>query len=169
MRRLCLLKYSISCCVVVVLLPNRAVAENRPAELQKACDGGNLQDCKRLGDMYRRSHLEEADAKSAALYQKALPFYQKACDGGDAKRCGDLSTMYFDGLGVSKDLAKAVLLEKKACDGGDTGECLGLGDLYEGGVPGILPKDGAKAVALYQKACDDWYWVGCVKVKIHAR
>ena len=69
----------------------------------------------------------------------------------------------------SKDLAKAVLLEKKACDGGDTGECLGLGDLYEGGVPGILPKDGAKAVALYQKACDDWYWVGCVKVKIHAR
>jgi uncharacterized protein len=145
MRRSCLQKYSISCCVVVLLLANRAVAENRPAELQKAYDGGNPQDCKRLGDMYRRSHLP---------------------DGGDAKRCGDLGYVYADGLGVPENNAKVVQFRKKACDGGDTGTCIFLGDWYNSGPAGFLPEDKAKAKALYQKACEDWYWVGCVKVKL---
>ena len=241
-------------------------AENRPAELQQSCDGGNAQDCKRLGDMYRRSHLPDAETKSAALYQKALPFFQKACDEGDAIRCGDLGDVYADGLGVPSDMPKAVQLWKKACDasdaagcyalgnmykgswgalypsvpglpqdnakavalyqkalplflkacsggdakscgnlglmydeghgvpkdfakvaqfwkkacdGGDSGMCIMLGDWYYFGASGtptpsgapniIIPKDTAKAIALYQKACDDWYWVGCVKVKMYAK
>jgi hypothetical protein len=87
MRLSCLLKYPIGC-VVVVLLTNRAVAQRPAAELQKYCDGGNAQYCKKLGDKYRRSHLPDAEAK---------------------------------------------------------------------------------ATALYQKACDNWYWVGCVKVKMYAK
>jgi uncharacterized protein (TIGR03437 family) len=147
MRRSCLLKYSIGCCVVVVLIADRASAENRPAELQKACDGGNAQDCKTLGDMYQRSHLGEAGVKAPALYQKALPFYQKACDGGDAKLCGELGDMYASGLGVPSDMPKAVQLWQNACDAGNAAGCHALGSMYhDGGLHPDIQLNGTQVL-----------------------
>jgi hypothetical protein len=132
---------------------------NRPGELQKSCDDGNAQDCKRLGDMYRRSHLPDANAMSSALYQKALPFYQKACDGGDAKRCGDLGYLYAYDPIVHSGIPKVLQLYQKACDGGDGASCYALGNIYKDGAGGALPhivqgvtQDDAKAMALYKKA-----------------
>ena len=121
------------------------------------------------GGLYSRVHgLTQDGAKAVALFQKAVALYRKSCDGGDAKSCGDLSIMYADGDGVPKDLAKVIQLDRRPAMAG-TRRNVSTSGIFTFSAPGIIPKDKAKAVALYQKACDDWYWVGCVKVKMYAK
>jgi hypothetical protein len=70
----------------------------------------------------------------------------------DPASCADLALMYVSGVGVTKDLKKAVELYLRACDLGSSVGCDQAGMRLEDGLGAT--KDEAKAVSLYQKACD---------------
>lgn len=79
------------------------------AILQKSCELGNVEACPKLGKLY----FEEAEN---ADKDKAKDLYQKACDLNYADGCYKLGASYNVGRGVSQDIAKAKELYKKACD-----------------------------------------------------
>lgn len=79
------------------------------AILQKSCDLGNVEACPKLGKLYF-AEAENADK------DKAKDLYQKACDLNYADGCYKLGASYNVGRGVSQDIAKAKELYKKACD-----------------------------------------------------
>lgn len=79
------------------------------AILQKACDAGNQNACPRLGELYAE------EAKNIGK-DKGKELYQKACDLGNADGCYELAVSYNIGRGVSQDINKAKELYKKACD-----------------------------------------------------
>jgi TPR repeat protein len=43
----------------------------------------------------------------------------QACDGGNMNGCANLGTVYAQGVGLTRDTAKAAALFHKACDGGE--------------------------------------------------
>jgi TPR repeat protein len=73
-------------------------------------------------------------------------------DQQDAATNFDLALRYYNGDGVSQDLAKAAELYQKSADQGNANAQANLGWLYEHGEG--VPKDFAKAEQLYQKAAD---------------
>jgi uncharacterized protein len=115
---------------------------------QKACQGGSSPGCLNLG-------LAAAARDELTL---ATSLYGKSCDGGWAPGCHQLGLSYQEGVGVTKDFAKAVALFSHACDGEFADSCVLLGNLYAAGVE--TPKDKtqalayfAKAMKLYQESC----------------
>jgi hypothetical protein len=67
----------------------------------------------------------------------------------DPASCADLALMHASGVGVQKDLKKAVELYLRACDLGSAVGCDQAGMRLEDGLGAT--KDEAKAVTLYQK------------------
>ncbi len=59
---------------------------------------------------------------------------------------------YQDGIGVTKDAARAVALYRQACDAGQAVACANLGIMYDYGRG--VEKDVARAATLYRQACD---------------
>jgi hypothetical protein len=103
---------SLDCKPAGVKDPADAAALNR-----KACDGGELRGCTRLGFLYEQgTGVVQDAARTAALHQKA-------CDGGEMGGCTNLGVSYEQGTGVVQDAAKAAALYRKACDGGDRRGC----------------------------------------------
>jgi TPR repeat protein len=126
--------------------------EARPL-LQKACDGGNMAGCARLGHLFDYGQGVTQDSL------RAISLYEKACDAGEMSGCGELSGFYNNGAGVAQDYSRARMLAKKACDGGDMPGCVRLGYLYDSGQGGT--QDYLQERSLYQKACDHGNMWGC--------
>jgi TPR repeat protein len=167
--------------------PKRALAV-----AQMACDGGDLDGCRRLAG----HHVDGiATARDRA---KGTALLVRACDGGLRAACVDLATTLMSGPRAGRDPVKAVSLLKPHCDAGEQAACVGLAwhHLTGVGVPQDLgavaslsksacelgdgdgcarfgtqhlrghgaPKDDAKAVALYQSACDSGSVDGCIEL-----
>lgn len=115
------------------------------AALSGCCDKGNVTCCGFLGRMYRRGGLLDKDkTKGLALMEKACnmgpdgakfcispglhymrkdnkkakDLLEKGCNGNSAPSCGMLGVMYRDGMGVTRDTAKAKKFMGMACDKG---------------------------------------------------
>ena len=67
-----------------------------------------------------------------------------------------------DGVGVPKDLSRAVALWKKGCEGNAARACLELGVVYATGKG--APRSVAEASSLYRKACSGGDTRGCVNL-----
>ena len=81
------------------------------------------------------------------------------CLEGDAIACTSLGAMYANGIGVTRDLARALSLLQQACDGGEMRGCFGLGLLYSSGQG--VTQDLARALSLFQQVCDDGLVEAC--------
>ena len=95
----------------------------------------------------------------ARKYDEALSFFNDACDRNNAQGCAGLGVLYFNGLGVTKDTARAATLARKACDAGYSGGCRNLGTYYLWGAG--VDKDPAQAAALFRTACNAGDAHGC--------
>ena len=82
-------------------------------QFSKACDAGDMDGCKSLGDIY-----ENGQAGQETDYKKAMKFYEKACALSYDKGCNNLAIMYAEGKGVKADNAKAKELFEKSCEKG---------------------------------------------------
>lgn len=82
-------------------------------------------------------------------YEKAMKFYLEAVEQGSGRACGCLAGMYFEGLGVPKDIQKAVSYYEQGSQYGDSGCSYSLGKIYE---DCILPEcDREKGIELAEK------------------
>ncbi len=124
----------------------------------KACDGGDMEGCGRLGTKYIK---EEGVVKNET---KAAELFTKACYGGETFYCGNLANMYKEGNGVLQNPQKAFELNLKACEAGRGFSCNELGLAYAQGKG--VAKNSKKAIEYITKACDrnnDW---GCANLAI---
>jgi len=86
------------------------------------------------------------------------------CNSLEGYACYELGNLYYDGKGVTKDLAEARKLFEKACQEDYGPGCTNLGYSMETGEGG--PKDQAAARTNYEKACklgDGW---GCTNLGV---
>ena len=130
----------------------KSFEEARPP-LRQACDGGNMEGCYYLGELYENG---QGGAQDFAL---ARTVFQKACDGGNMESCDNLGKLYENGQGGAQDYALARWVYQKACDGGNVEICDNLGKLYENGQGGA--QDYALARTVFQKACDGGNMESC--------
>jgi TPR repeat protein len=79
----------------------------------KACDGGESAACNTLGVVHMRRKE----------YAKAAAPLARSCEAGEAVACGNLALLYGQGLGVSRDVARALTLHKQACEAGLVSSC----------------------------------------------
>jgi TPR repeat protein len=56
-------------------------------------------------------------------YAKAAAPLARSCEAGEAVACGNLALLYGQGLGVSRDVARALTLHKQACEAGLVSSC----------------------------------------------
>ena len=122
---------------------------------KKACDGGVVAGCVRLGLATERGRGVERDLT------RAFAVYLAACDKKDADACALLASMYEDGKGVTTDTGKAVALYTHACEAGSGMGCTGLGVLTAMGQG--VPVDTARALQLFDKACSAGDPIGCLR------
>ncbi len=124
-------------------------------ELEKACDGGDIRSCSKLGFMY-------ADGKGVKQdYFKAVELLHKSCENGVPPGCSHLGIRYLTGQGVKQDSYKAIELFQKACNSGYADGCYNSGVVYERGEG--IKQDKQKALEYYGKACDLKNSDGCKK------
>ena len=116
---------------------------------------------------------EEMDAKGCDLmalslmrgeanrvdFNLAKTVLTKACDAKFYGSCHNLGTLYSDGLGVEKDLEKALSLHLKACEGNSAEGCATAGVFYKRGLG--VEKDIAKALSYLEKACNGGNKIAC--------
>ncbi len=126
------------------------------AELESACDSGNLSKCVELGTVHQ----------SAADYAAAETPWAKACDEGESAGCQELGNMLTNPfLKLGRD-AEGVEYLERGCELGNVGSCYFLGGAVDFGRYGV-EADPKRARALYEKGCDDGkghHW-SCVKVQ----
>ncbi len=142
----------------------------------KACDGGKEMACDRLDDTFvgsledltiRCNDAKEIDACTQLAseygeggdYVNAFKYTKKACDGGSMLGCAAEGYQYQKGIGVKKNIKKAIKLYNQSCDGGEIEVCLILGEMYENGI--VVDLDYANALEIYTKACDGGDEKGC--------
>ncbi len=118
--------------------------------LMRACEGGDMAVCSKLGVMYSNGEGVEKDEA------QAVNLFRKACDGGELEACDNLGH-YFEeyepGMDVAKDPVQAEGLYRKACDGGNVRGCFSLGMFYLSGGTG-LAIDVPQAATALRMACD---------------
>ena len=97
-------------------------------QFSKACDAGDMNGCKSLGDIY-----ENGQAGQETDYKKAMKFYEKACEGKVGAACARVAGYYDEGRGEEQNLAKAFKFYETACKYEDASGCHALADIYEKG------------------------------------
>jgi len=97
------------------------------------------------------SDMDQAIQEATSFYANQNDANQNAGEA-DATAQNNLGNKYWNGIGVPKDLAKAVELYQKSANQGNADAQSNLGFAYANGMG--VPKDFAKAVELYQKAAD---------------
>lgn len=114
----CRLHDPIGCDMVALMLEHGSAAEigwdGPPAvpDLYRfACDGGDGQACRSLGEHYEQGEGIAMDDALAASY------YRKGCDAGDAIGCTRYGENLRDGQGVAVDRAAALELFVRSCAG----------------------------------------------------
>ena len=131
---------------------------------EKACSLNSGVGCIDLGNRYEiGTGVLKDEAKAAELYEKACrlapahsqpipPSLQgQGLVNPNGMVCARLGLLYRDGIGVTKDDAKAAELFEKACSLNQGQSCALLGLLYHNGTG--VTKDEAKAAEFYEKAC----------------
>jgi hypothetical protein len=116
------------------------------AMLQRACDGGDLDGCERLGSIYANGERGTPTDRP-----RGVGLYRRACDGGLASACARLASAYKSGNGVEKNLYRSRELLTRACPK-DPASCWNLGKSYEVGPDGS--RDDQRAGAAYREGCD---------------
>lgn len=87
---------------------------------KKACNGGDLKKCYKLGHMYRDGTGVKQN------YSKAVKYYSKACDDGYVSACNNLAVRICNEQGIKKNNINAAKLFHKACKGADSDGCHNL-------------------------------------------
>jgi TPR repeat protein len=82
--------------------------------------------CGAHGPGAERDTAPRPDTAEGSLESERL-----ACDGGEMQACMRLGVRCAEGLGVSRDEARAVQLYQRACSGGDMLGCGALGVMYD--------------------------------------
>jgi len=88
-----------------------------------------------------------SDFMGKKKYKAGKKYHKMACENRGFGSCAELGTMYAKGLGVNKDIKKALELYKKGCDGGDAFSCNNAGTVYA-----LNLKDNKKAFKYFNKA-----------------
>jgi TPR repeat protein len=91
---------------------------------------------------------------SGYVYANQKNYYLSSCQNGNAQGCRDISTLYEKGLGVKKDLNKALYYVIKGCKLNHANSCTKAGNL-------ISHSDKYKAASYYQKGCELGDSVSC--------
>ena len=85
---------------------------------KKSCDGGFMEGCAVLGDIYRIGEKVKKDKK------RSMHFYQKACDGSIAYACHNLAAqIYIMGGKTPDDIKKIRRILDRACKLGNNESC----------------------------------------------
>ncbi len=95
---------------------------------------------------------ENAEAQRTISAQEAINMLTRAADGGDAEAMMGLASFYEQGLGVPRDLTKAMEWFEKAAAKNFPAAYYQLGLAYEAGKGGQADRE--KALANFQKAAD---------------
>lgn len=119
---------------------------------EKACNLGSGSACSNLGAL-------QLKASEPAL---ALKSFDKSCSLGAAIGCFNLGNLHYEGIGTSKDLARAAALYQQACNAGSADGCVNLGNAYDDGEG--VAKDSAKALHLLKRACEGDHAIGCTNL-----
>jgi len=85
-------------------------------------------------------------------YAEAAALLLPLAEGGEARAQTSLGSMYSNGLGVPRDLVKAVYWTRKAADSGNPRAQANLGLFYMHGIG--LPQDDRQAVVWLSRAAD---------------
>gem|GEM_PF-789632 len=112
--------------------------------LHQACVGGDTPSCQTLSGL-SSSTVQPRTAGAEARVLEA------GCADGKPGPCRVLADRYARGIGVVRDMARAIGYAEKACLSGDAAACGNAGGGYLDGTG--VPKDLTKARALFQKAC----------------
>ena len=94
--------------------------------------------------MYRAGWgVPQEDDLAVSFYRQAVSFFRQDCDGGTAGGCYYLGLLYLDGLGVERDVRRAILLFEKACAGKIDESCETLDNMR--GLGGGVSRDMKEA------------------------
>lgn len=93
------------------------------------------------------------------VYAKDKGYYASSCQSGNGQGCRDLSTLYELGLGVPKNIQKALQLNEKGCSLGNGSACSRAGNYYDDGRAGIKNKE--KSASYYMEGCKLNYGIAC--------
>jgi hypothetical protein len=119
------------CLDVVILADGRKTylkdKREKAALNEQACTFNDGLGCFSSAKNYEEGYgVEQDDAKSAALMNKALTLMPKQCDSGDGKSCLSLAMLYSPASAsarVQKSEAKSKALYQQACDAGEEVAC----------------------------------------------
>jgi TPR repeat protein len=123
---------------------------------RKACDGGIMASCCKLGTIYHEGSITKQDRP------RAVDLYKKSCNSGEMVCCALLALYFKDGIVVAKDINKAAILFEKACYGGEALACQFLGLIYNNGGENIT--DHKRASVFFEKACDEGQVLSCAEL-----
>ena len=113
-------------------------------DMEKACEGGRMNECNALGITRLFGTRGERDPEGA----KAM--FARACEGGVATACANLGDLL--AKGGREERAQAVALFGKACAGNAAWTCKVAGVAHAQGVSG--EKDTVQAARLFKRGCD---------------
>jgi TPR repeat protein len=146
-------KYS-SCVTVGVRMQ---FIENEPINAayfySKGCEGGYLDSCNYLGELY------EIENTVIHSYFDAYKIYKLNCQNNHLKSCTKQALLLKNGKGIRLDKKLAISLLEKACNGNEVIGCFNLAIFYENGDS--IKTNKTKATDLFGKSCDLNYEDGC--------
>lgn len=144
-------------CNLAGMILNSAAEQEKADELyKKACDMGDMNACKSVGDMYN-----EGFGGFEVNYAKARELYGRSCDAEVSDACVMLAYHYNAGIGgLKEDFKKAGELYEKACKIHNLQACITIALIYKNGSEEIK-KDLKKSAEFYGMACDLGFDEGC--------
>lgn len=122
-----------------------------------ACDGGELQACTGLADLYRKGL---GGLKNDAGAERLL---KRACRQDEMNACATLGFIYNQGLiGEEPDFESSRSYYKIACDGDVVSACAAYGNQLYGGVGGRYER--VKGRRLLEQTCDQEFEWSCERL-----
>lgn len=114
------------------------------AELEQKADAGSVVAQSILGLCYLEGHETNVN------YAEAFRWLSAASNNGASRATAGLARMYAHGLGITRDLPKAIDLYKRAAEAGEFLAQVELGRLYSRGEE--VPLDDKAALKWYSMA-----------------
>ncbi|MEO1028464.1 MAG: hypothetical protein AAFX02_05340 [Pseudomonadota bacterium] len=121
-----------------------------------ACDGGIMEGCTGLADLYRKGL---GGIKSERTSERLL---KRACRRDEYNACATLGYLYNQGIEGPADLKASRDYYKIACDGEVVSACAAYGNQLYGGVGGAHNRTEGKR--LLQAACSDEFEWACERL-----
>lgn len=124
------------------------IADHATAALyyDRGCNLGSAGACNNFG-VIKEKGLGGHEVDKAAAAQ----LYSKACDAKDQIACANLGDFYIQGVGVPRDVKKALSLLEKSCELKTARACHLLGEIYRHGDG--VPHDPLRANRFYEQGC----------------